>query len=356
MVNYPGSLQLKVKLSTNNLYELCQLCLPIVSEAKLPTIKKWKIPSDDDPRSEGLEERLIELKKQIDAADKYEDEELPYISHFILEESKKDKDSYSMMLSLCYYDSFEKHENGHCNLYLYIEKHHTIEDIQKFVDRAVNFARKLIERASVSYVYLDRGCHRSYVPKAPLLSSSRLMAFVSREEVENLYDNPKVFWDNPDWEIKEQYGDRYLLARCLDMEKYFDNCCYRSHILNSHWDMVRAAKPGTIGYFSPMPYPDEIDIFNSGEPRLNLVGYIEELKMLEYSCHLEEGQHIQGWEIFTIWNILDAGQMKDERKVKNIRVVFTNKEKAEREKRPLLEAGAKVIYMNEKGEEVEIRD
>ena len=48
--------------------------------------------------------------------------------------------------------------------------------------------------------------------------------------------------------------------------------------------------------------------------------------------------------------------MKDGKEVKSVRVVFVNKEKAEREKKPLLEAGVKVIYMNEKGEEVEIRE
>ena len=353
MPNYPSSLQLRIRLKTDNLYELCQLCLPIINEVDLPSIKTWEIPMDSKPKSKGLEKRLIKLKKQIETAG--ENDEVHNLSYFVLEEGTKDRGN-NMVISLCYYPTFEEYENGHCSLHLFIKKHHTIEDIQKFVDRAVNFARKLIERASVSYVYLGRDSHRSYVPKAPLMSSSRLMAFVSCEEVENLYDNPKVFWDNPDWEIKEQYGDRYLLARCLDMEKYFDNCCYRSHILNSHWDMVRAAKPGSIGYFSPMPYPDEIDIFNAGEPRLNLVGYIEELKMLEYSCHLEEGQHIQGWEIFTIWNIFDDGYLKDEREVKTIRVIFTNKETAEEEKRPLLEAGVKVIYMNEKGEEVEIKE
>ena len=54
--------------------------------------------------------------------------------------------------------------------------------------------------------------------------------------------------------------------------------------------------------------------------------------------------------------MLNKGQMKDGKEVKSIRVVFEDKEKAEREKRLLLEAEAKVIYMNEKGEEVEIKE
>ena len=54
--------------------------------------------------------------------------------------------------------------------------------------------------------------------------------------------------------------------------------------------------------------------------------------------------------------MLNKGQMKDGKEVKSVRVVFVDKEKAEREKRPLLEAGAKVIYMNEKEEKIEIRE
>ena len=71
---------------------------------------------------------------------------------------------------------------------------------------------------------------------------------------------------------------------------------------------------------------------------------------------MKEDQYIQGWEIFKIWIMLNKGQMKDGKEVETVRVVFVDKEKAEREKQPLLEGGAKVIYMNEKGKEVEIRE
>ena len=352
MPNYPSSLQLRIRLKTDNLYELCKLCLPIINEVDLPSIKKWRIPSDDTPKSEGLEERLIELRKQIQTSDQYEDEEIPYISYFILEDYQDDKDDYSTILRLCYYDDIEPHCTGKCGLDLYIEKHHTIEDIQKFVDRAVNFTRKLIERASVSSVSLYRGSTDAITPNI-LVDDERQMMFVNQKQIESRFDRPEVFW-NAGWDIKEQYGDRYLLGRCLDMHKYFDDYSYLSHILFDQWNMVRASKPGWTKFYHAQP--EESELFYSGEPRLNIANYYEESKTLEYSCNLKEDQYIQGWEIFKIWIMLNKGQMKDGREVKTIKVVFTNKEKAEREKRPLLEAGAKVMYIDEKGGEFEIRE
>ena len=352
MANYPGSFELEVRLKANNLYELCQLCLPIINEVGLPDIKKWRIPSDDIPQSEGLRERLIELRKQIQTADQYEDEELPYISHFILEEHQNNKYDCNMILRVCYYDDRESYCAGRCGLHLYIKKHHTIEDIQKFVNCAVNFARKLIERASIHYLDLTRGSLDSLTPNM-LVRDRRQMIFVTQKQIESRFDRPGVFW-NAGWDIKEQYGDHFLLGRCLNMHKYFDDYSYLSHILLDQWNMVRASKPGWTKFYHAQP--EESELFYSGEPRLNLANYSEKSKTVEYSCDVKEDQYIQGWEIFKIWIMLNKGQMKDGKEVKSVRVVFVDKETAEREKRPLLEAGAKVIYMNEKREEVEIRE
>ena len=349
MANYPGSLSLETRLKTNNLYELCQLCLPIINEVDLPGIKSWKIPMDSNPRSKGLEKRLIKLREQIETVGKYK--EPPYLSKFILEEGTKYRGD-NMVLMLCYYDDRESYCAGHCDLNLYIKKHHTIEDIQKFVDRAVNFTRKLIERASVSSVSLYRGSTDAITPNI-LVDDERQMIFVTQKQIEERFDRPGVFW-NAGWDIKEQYGDHFLLGRCLDMHKYFDDYSYLSEILLDQWNMVRASKPGWTKFYHAQP--EESELFYSGKPRLNLTNYSEESKTVEYSYDVKEEQYIQGWEIFKIWIMLNKGQIKDGREVKRVRVAFTDKETAEREKRPLLEAGAKVIYINEKGEEIEIKE
>lgn len=50
------------------------------------------------------------------------------------------------------------------------------------------------------------------------------------------------------------------------------------------------------------------------------------------------------------------GCLNDGREVKAVRVVFMYKEIAEREKRPLLEAGVKVIYLTAENQKVEITE
>lgn len=348
MLNYPGSFSLEIRLEINNFYELCQLCLPIIKEVELPSIKKWQIPLDNIPQSEGLEEKLIKLHTKITVEDENED---LYLSKFILEEDEKHARN-NIVLRLCYYYNFEKHKNGHCELDFYIEKYHTVDDVQNFIDSTVNFTRRLLERTNVSYVNLNRSITDSLTPNM-LVRDRRQMIFVTQKQIEERFDRPGVFW-NAGWDIKEQYGDHFLLGRCLDMHKYFDDYSYLSEILLDQWNMVRASKPGWTKFYHAQP--EESELFYSGEARLNLANYREESKTVEYSCDVKEDQYIQGWEIFKIWIMLNKGQMKDGKEVKSVRVVFVDKEKAEREKRPLLEAGGKVIYMNEKGEEVEIRE
>ena len=67
------------------------------------------------------------------------------------------------------------------------------------------------------------------------------------------------------------------------MHQYFDKPSYRSHILQPHWNLLRAAKPGSIRFWFPHPKPEEWDTFKSGEPGLNPVGYIEDIKTIEYA-------------------------------------------------------------------------
>ena len=191
MPNYPSSLQLRIRLKTDNLYELCQLCLPIINEVDLPSIKTWEIPMDSNPRSKGLEKRLIKLKKQIETAG--ENDEPPYLSYFVLKEGTKHRGD-NIPLLLCYYDDRESYCAGHCDLHLFIERHHTIEDIQKFIDCAVNFARKLIERASVSSVSLYRGSTDAITPNI-LVDDERQMMFVNQKQIEERFDRPEVFWN-----------------------------------------------------------------------------------------------------------------------------------------------------------------
>ena len=348
MINYPNSLELEIYFEASHLYDVCQTCLPVIEEVDLPSIREWEIPSDSTPQSSGLSEKLAELRTQKERSN----EEAPYLSRFVLGEGDKDQ-GRDLILRLRYYDDRKSYCAGQCGLHMYIHKHNTVEEVQDFVDHALDFCRRVIGKASVFDVTLYRSAGRTYIPDAPLVRDNDQVVFLTHEDVEINYDDSEAFWNYP-WSSREQYGDSYLLTRCLDMEKYLNNGAYRAQIMVDHWGLIRAAKPGMISYFRPYPKPDEKDIFYEGEPRLKQVGYLEDSKTLKYACHLIENQHIHGWEIFEIYLQFKKKQTKDEKELSQIQIVFDDRKTAQRELRPLLEAGAKVIYTNKDGQEIDI--
>ena len=349
MVKYPSSFKFEIYFEASHLYDVCQVCLPVIEEAGLPSIRQWEIPLDATPQSSGLEAKLTQLRAQKEQGD----EDAPHLSLFDLGEGDEEQGS-EVVLKLRYYHQEALSLAGQCGLHMYTHKHNTVEEIQDFVDRGFDFCRQIIKKKDVKRFFLHRGASsRSYIPNAPLVKEGYQIVFVTPESVEIKYDNPEAFWDYP-WDSKEHWRDRYLLTRCLDMSKYADNGAYRAAIIEPHWNLIRAAKPGTIKYFRPYPKPEERGIFYKGEPSLNLVGYQEDTKTLKYTCHLESDQHIRGWEIFEIYLQLESEQTKDGKELSQIHVIFDNSETAQSELRPLLEAGAKVIYTNFDGQEIDI--
>ena len=348
MVNYPSSFKFRIYFNVTHLYDLCELCLPLLEESGLPGIRQWEIPLYGDIESSGLNKKLAELRIQKERGEKDISDSL-----FDLGEGDEEQ-GREIVLRLCYFDHVPASIAGQCDLDMYVHRHNTIEEIKNFVDCGFEFCRRLLGKTNVNYFHLYRSAGGfPYIPDAPLVEKGYQIVFVTPEEVEQNYDNPEAFWNYP-WSSKEQHGDRYLLTRCLDMTKYAEDGAYHAAILEPHWNLIRAAKPGTIKYFRPYPEPDEKDIFYSGEPSLNIVGYFEDSLTLKYTCHLEPDQHVNGWEIFEIYLQLKKKQTKDEKELQQIQVVFDNPEAAERELRPLLEAGATVMYRNEYGQEIDI--
>ncbi len=69
-----------------------------------------------------------------------------------------------------------------------------------------------------------------------------------------------------------------------------------------------------------------------------------EKKLLEFSCALNKGEHIQGWEIFALLGIIKQGKSAEGWAVKSVRIEFLERRMAEQEKRPLLDIGCHVWF------------
>lgn len=337
MLLSPSSLSLYIDLQGNTLLELCELVLPLLPQVGLPSIQEWEIPQYSGMRSQGLEQKLEELRNNQNNID------IPLQSKFALRND----------IILYIYRGTEPTDVWDCDLHFYIQQHHTYEDLQTFLNSAIELCRQLLHRTHVySAKIIRQGGYGRFTPIVPISGDATHLILTTHAQVEQSYDHPEVFW-NAGWSSIEQFGEQYLLLRCLDK---LENLAFLQAVEQHLWNMARAAKAGLIKYYYPEVEPEEEEIFFAGEPRLNIVGYSAEEQIIEYTCCVEADEHIQGWEIYKLREWVREGTLEDGRPINGIRVVFPNEEMAQREKRPLLDIGVKVIYLNYMSEDVEITE
>ena len=212
------------------------------------------------------------------------------------------------------------------------------------------FLSALLESTDVAKASFNRvGAGLAAMPYVPLIGRSHL-ALVTKEQVEENYDDPEIFWGTP-WQSKDRHGDRFLVARGLDLP---DTADFYDRVLEEQMALARAAAPGCTRYRTPVAADEERDIFFRGESALNPVGYLPASRTVEYSCAASPGAHIPVWEIYTIARMVREKRVQGGRVVDTVRIVFLNEETARLEKRPLLDVGAQVHHYNDQGELVQL--
>ncbi len=186
-----------------------------------------------------------------------------------------------------------------------------------------------------------------WLPDLGLVKSRTFALVTTKAEVEAAFEQPDVFW-SAGWDSVEQFGEQWLLTRGLED---FDSVSWVERAAPHYWAMARAAKPGQVRYYWVVkPHKAEQDVYSAGRQTLEAVGYLKKERVAEYSCLLEPGEHISGWEILGLAGIRETGKLPRGRKVEAVRVVFLDRETAEREKRPLVEVGVEVWCYGPDGE------
>ncbi|WP_419694230.1 hypothetical protein ACN2CC_26490 [Mesorhizobium muleiense] len=231
------------------------------------------------------------------------------------------------------------------------EQRDTVQAMVAFQHRCLSLCMELLREFVVYSAELRPEAAKALcVPEVPLVSGNSHIAVTNLAEAAELYDNPDAFW-NAGWEIAEEQNEQRLLARDMDV---LGGPEYLERIIDHQWAMARAAKPGETIYDTPDVHPEEAKTFNRGEPRLQSVGYSENEQLLEYSCVLEKGEHVQGWEVYALLAIIQQGRSAEGWPVKTVRIVFLEQWMAEEEKRPLLDIGCHVWHYDGDGELKEI--
>lgn len=225
-------------------------------------------------------------------------------------------------------------------------------DARKFQASCVSVCAALMGKFDVYSAELRPDSEGHCIPVVPLVNANSHIAVVTPGGVDQAYDEPDRFWA-AGWSTVNESRGRRLLARDVEV---LGGPEYLEKIIDPQWAMARAAKPGRTRYDQPTVRAEEAKIFNRGEGRLHAVGYSEAEQLLEYSCALERGQHIQGWEIYALLAIVKQGKSTEGWPVKTVRIVFLEKWMAEQEKRPLLDIGCHVWHYQDDGELREITE
>jgi hypothetical protein len=227
-------------------------------------------------------------------------------------------------------------------------------DLVQRNDQAMRLARYLCQEFSVSSMMLVRsgGSKYKFSPEAPLAVLAWQMVLAPDTLVAETYEDVNAFW-NAGWDHRENFRSGAMLSRGTTL---IEDDSYVEKFLEMEWTLARAAKPGKTKYFNVEVEPELESIFSRGESVLKPVGYAEEALLAEYSCYLGEGEHIPGWEIYGLRTMINARALHDGRPLDVARIVFVTREMAIRERRPLLDIGAKVFYQDAPDKLVEITE
>jgi hypothetical protein len=184
-----------------------------------------------------------------------------------------------------------------------------------------------------------------------MVSARTRIVATNKEQVARNYEDPEAFWA-AGWTKAAEHRGQHLLVR--GGEAGFGPDFLRS-IIHDHWSMARAAGPNRTRYARPRVIAEEAEVFRAGEPGLHFVGYAAGDELIEYSCALTPGEHIQGWEIYALFDIVTVKKTRDGSPVKVVRIVFLEEWMAKQEKRPLLDIGCRVYHYGEGGELRELK-
>ena len=198
--------------------------------------------------------------------------------------------------------------------------------------------RRMLERTTkISGAVERQGDAETCIPFVPLAKTRRPLVITTVDEVYDAYLIPEDFW-SAGWTV-EQFADKRLLTRCQDVVTKGE---VLAEIQDHQWQMARAAKPKRTAYGHPDVTDDEREIYEHGdaEPRTQAVHIRDGIA--EYTCYLDPGEHLYGFEIYVLRWMVENKQAQDGTPVKGVRVVFVEEWQAQSEKRPLLDNGIEV--------------
>jgi hypothetical protein len=179
----------------------------------------------------------------------------------------------------------------------------------------------------------------------PPIAGPFQVVITTRAAVEAAYDDPSVFWSM--FPGVEAFGERLLLTRHLD--KHTEDVFF-PEAWREGWALARVAKAKRNRFTGFRLKPWTEPGYMAGAGTLGFVGYHPERKDAEYAAVLGPEEHVLGREIHGLRRVLQLKKLPDGTPCESVRVVFSDEATAHREKRPILDVGASVGFVDPDGE------
>jgi hypothetical protein len=238
-----------------------------------------------------------------------------------------------------------------------------------WVQTMVKVGRRTLELPAFELAAVKRtpGGFTRFVPEPPV-SRTNHFVIATEAEVADAYDDPALFWRT--WQTIDRHGEHRLCTRGLDD---LDEESWLGRTFESTMALVRAAKPGLTTYYAAKPYWGEelaawweFGDFNdekAGYPALAPLGYDPETGAFELvgfitTTPLAEGgpepRHVLVREIYELRALARRKQDREGRPIDAVNVIWPERWMAMSERRPLLDVGAHVFYLDDNRQRIPV--
>ncbi len=216
------------------------------------------------------------------------------------------------------------------------------------VQQAQAIARHLLEHGALAAASVQRGGGGGAccVPEPPI-AERHVLIVAHHDDIERAYADPSVF--HAAWDDGCEHDGYSLGVRAADASTGPE---FLGAIQEHQWALARAARPGLTRYPAPLVDGAEDDIYRAAPARLEEVGYLAPAGIVEFTSVYGPDQHLAGWEIDRLAAMVREGRMGDGRPVEQVRVLFLDPLAAERQKRPLLDLGVRVLTLGDDGRDL----
>lgn len=188
-----------------------------------------------------------------------------------------------------------------------------------------------------------------YAPEPPLADSIAHVLLATDDEIEACYEDRDGYlltWEK----LTPLKGKRWLLSRAFEAH---DNLAFKEATYDQQWELARLARPGLTKYYAPDVEADERAHFERGPATLRQVGYSAATQRLELTCVTPDNGHLAPRELYFLRSIVQARSL-DGQPVESVLVSFPTRALAQREARPLLDVGVRVLFLDGRGRAVEL--